>query len=95
MNNMSEMSRFYEAMALVTSLPKDLQDKFTSELRNSQRQGIINELNIGNIVKINHKRIPSNHQFRVEKINRKNVKVKNLDSNAVFTVSPTLLEVIQ
>jgi len=96
------MSKFYEAMAMVTSLSKDLQDRFISEVKEQQRQAVVNELNVGTIVKINHKKINPMDQFRITKINRKNVKCQKLSSNdsesygvgAIYTVTPSLLEVI-
>ena len=88
------MTKFYEAMAMITSLPKDLQDRFISEVKEQQRQDVINELNIGTIVKINHKKISPADQFRITKINRKNVKCQKLNSSVVYTVTPSLLEVI-
>ena len=91
---MTDMSKFYEAMAMVNSLPKDLQSRFISEVKNQQRQEVFNELNVGTIVKINHKKISPMDQFRVTKINRKNVKCQKLNSNAIYTVTPSLLEVI-
>ena len=97
---MTDMSKFYEAMAMVNSLPKDLQSRFISEVKNQQRQEVFNELNVGTIVKINHKKISPMDQFRVTKINHKNVKCQKLNSNdgsplpAVYTVSMSLLEVI-
>ena len=91
---MTDMSKFYEAMAMVTSLSKDLQDRFISEVKEQQRQSVINELNVGTIVKINHKKISPMDQFRITKINRKNVKCQKLNSNAIYTVTPSLLEVI-
>ena len=91
---MTDMSKFYEAMAMVTSLSKDLQDRFISEVKEQQRQAVINELNVGTIVKINHKKISPMDQFRITKINRKNVKCQKLNSNVIYTVTPSLLEVI-
>ena len=91
---MTDMSKFYEAMAMVTSLSKDLQDRFISEVKEQQRQAVVNELNVGTIVKINHKKINPMDQFRITKINRKNVKCQKLNSNAIYTVTPSLLEVI-
>ena len=91
---MTDMSKFYEAMAMVTSLSKDLQDRFISEVKEQQRQAVVNELNVGTIVKINHKKISPMDQFRITKINRKNVKCQKLNSNVIYTVTPSLLEVI-
>ena len=92
---MSEMSKFYEALAMVTSLTKEQQDRFISEVKNQQRQSVINELNIGTVVKINHKKISPMDQFRITKINRKNVKCQQVGTNVIYTVTPSLLEVIK
>ena len=92
---MTDMSKFYEAMAMVTSLSKDLQDRFISEVKHQQRQSVINELNIGTVVKINHKKINPTDQFRITKINRKNVKCQQVGTNVTYTVTPSLLEVIK
>ena len=88
------MSKFYEALAMVTSLTKEQQDRFISEVREQQRQSVINELNVGTIVKINHKKISPMDQFRITKINRKNVKCQKLNSSIIYTVTPSLLEVV-
>jgi len=92
---MSEMSKFYEALAMVTSLTKEQQDHFISEVKEQQRQSVINELNVGTVVKINHKKISPMDQFRITKINRKNVKCQKLNSSVIYTVTPSLLEVIK
>ena len=92
---MTDMSKFYEAMAMVNSLSKDLQDRFISEVKHQQRQSVINELNVGTVVKINHKKISPMDQFRITKINRKNVKCQKLNSSVIYTVTPSLLEVIK
>jgi hypothetical protein len=92
---MSEMSKFYEALSMVTSLTKEQQDRFISEVKDLQRQSVINELNIGTVVRINHKKISPMDQFRITKINRKNVKCQKLNSSTIYTVTPSLLEVIK
>jgi len=92
---MSEMSKFYEALAMVTSLTKEQQDRFISEVKDLQRSAVINELNIGTVVKINHKKISPMDQFRITKINRKNVKCQQVGTNVIYTVTPSLLEVIK
>ena len=92
---MSDMSKFYEALAMVTSLSKVQQDRFISEIKDQQRQVVINELNIGTVVKINHKKINPMDQFRITKINRKNIKCQKLNSSVIYTVTPSLLEVIK
>ena len=92
---MSEMSKFHEALAMVTSLTKEQQDRFISEVKDLQRSAVINELNIGTVVKINHKKISPMDQFRITKINRKNVKCQKVGTNVTYTVTPSLLEVVK
>jgi len=93
-NNMNNNRDFFEAMKLVTALPKDMQDRFISEVKSIQREEVKADLSVGTIVRINHKKINPMDQFRVTKINRKNIKVQKLNSNAVYTVTPSLLEII-
>jgi len=85
---------FFEAMKLVTTLPQDMQDRFISEIRQFQRDNVFEQLSVGSIVKINHKKVDPMAQFRVTKINRKNVKVKQLNGNNVYSVGASLLEVV-
>ena len=91
---MTNMSKFYEVLAAASELTKSEQDRLISELKNLQRNEVVDQLNIGTIVKINHKKINPMDQFRITKINRKNVKCQKLNSNAIYTVAPSLLEVI-
>ena len=93
-NNMDNNKIFFEAMKLVTTLPQDMQDRFISEIRQFQRDNVFEQLRVGAIVKINHKKVDPTAQFRVTKINRKNVKVQQLNSNNVYSVGASLLEVI-
>ena len=51
-----------------------------------------NSFNVGDIVGIDHKKIPSSVDFRITKINNKNIKVQGVDNLfSVYTVSPGLL----
>ena len=86
---------FFEAMKLVTSLSKEQQDRFISEVKSFQRESVFEQLNIGTVVKINHKKINPTDQFRITKINRKNVKCQKLNSSVIYTVTQSLLEVIK
>ena len=56
-----------------------------SELRYAQKS----QFRVGDIVGIDHKKIPSDLNFRIIKINPKNIKVQG-DVNT-YTVSPSLL----
>ena len=92
---MDSNHNFFEAMKLVTALSKEQQDRFISEVKSFQRESVFEQLNIGTIVKINHKKISPMDQFRITKINRKNVKCQKLNSSIIYTVTPSLLEVIK
>ena len=88
------MRKFYEVLAAASELSKNEQDRLISELKDLQRSEVVNQLDIGTIVKINHKKVNPMDQFRITKINRKNVKCQKLNSNVIYTVTPSLLEVI-
>ena len=91
---MDNNAAYFEAIKLVTTLPKDMQDRFCSEVKQLQREAVVEQLSVGTIVKINHKKVNPMDQFRITKINRKNVKCQKLNSNVIYTVTPSLLEVI-
>jgi hypothetical protein len=93
-NCIVEMKKFYEVLAAASELSKNEQDRLISELKDLQRSEVVNQLDIGTIVKINHKKINPTDQFRITKINRKNVKCQKLNSSVIYTVTPSLLEVI-
>jgi hypothetical protein len=81
-------------LAAASQMSKSEQDRLISELKDLQRSEVVNQLDIGTIVKINHKKVNPMDQFRITKINRKNVKCQKLNSNVIYTVTPSLLEVI-
>ena len=72
----SELKSIYDAYAIRMS-----------ELKND----IKNTFRIGDIVGIDHKKISSSENFRIYKINNKNIKVQSLRDNSEYTVSPSLL----
>ena len=72
----SELKSIYNAYAIRMS-----------ELKND----IKNTFRIGDIVGIDHKKISSSENFRIYKINNKNIKVQSSRDNSQYTVSPSLL----
>jgi ribosomal protein S17 len=72
----SELKSIYDAYAIRMS-----------ELKND----IKNTFRIGDIVGIDHKKISSSENFRIYKINNKNIKVVSSRDNSEYTVSPSLL----
>ena len=56
------------------------------------RQAVKDSFRVGDIVGIDHKKISSSENFRIYKINNKNIKVQGVnDLFSVYTVSPGLL----
>ena len=52
----------------------------------------INEFKLNEIVGINHKTVPSDNRYKIVKINKKSIKVRNLNNTFnVVKVSPGLL----
>ena len=50
------------------------------------------DFRIGDRVSINHRKMDPNKQFRIVKINNKNIKVQSVDTDlSNYTVSPSLL----
>ena len=49
------------------------------------------DFQVGDTVGINHKKINPKDQFRIIKINSKNIKVEKLNGSGLMTVSPSLL----
>ena len=55
------------------------------------RQEVKDTFRVGDIVGIDHKKISPSENFRIYKINNKNIKVQSLRDNSEYTVSPSLL----
>ena len=89
MSNLSEVLEFIKNSE--KSELKSIYDAYAirmSELKND----IKNTFRVGDIVGIDHKKINSNENFRITKINNKNIKVQGVDDLfSVYTVSPGLL----
>ena len=88
MSNLQEVSEFIKNSE--KSELKSIYDAYAirmSELKND----IKNTFRIGDIVGIDHKKISSSEDFRIYKINNKNIKVQSLRNNSEYTVSPGLL----
>ena len=88
MSNLSEVLEFIKNSE--KSELKSIYDAYAirmSELKND----IKNTFRVGDIVGIDHKKISSSEDFRIYKINNKNIKVQSLRDNSEYTVSPSLL----
>ena len=89
------MSNLNEVLAFIKNAEKsDLKSIYNSyAIRMSEiKNEIKNLFRVGDIVGIDHKKIPSSVDFRITKINNKNIKVQGVDDLfSVYTVSPSLL----
>ena len=89
MSNLSEVLEFIKNSE--KSELKSIYDAYAirmSELKND----IKNTFRVGDIVGIDHKKINSSENFRITKINNKNIKVvSSSDFLKEYTVSPGLL----
>ena len=89
------MSNLNEVLAFIKNAEKsDLKSIYNSyAIRMSEiKNEIKNLFRVGDIVGIDHKKIPSSVNFRITKINNKNIKVQGVDDLfSVYTVSPGLL----
>lgn len=61
------------------------------QLINSKISSTINELKIGDTVKINHRKVIGMN-FTIVKINRKKICVKQVNTGATYNVSMSLIE---
>ena len=89
MSNLNEVLEFIK-----NSEKSDLKSIYNSyAIRMSEiKNEIKNLFRVGDIVGIDHKKIPSSVDFRITKINNKNIKVQGVDDLfSVYTVSPGLL----
>ena len=89
------MSNLQEVLEFIKNSEKsDLKSIYNSyAIRMSEiKNEVKNLFRVGDIVGIDHKKIPSSVNFRITKINNKNIKVQGVDDLfSVYTVSPGLL----
>lgn len=72
----------------------ELRGKMTARVGNPVvKTSTKNDFNIGDLIKINHKKVSSTRTFRITKVMHKNLKVVDVDNSyQVFTVSPGLAQ---
>ena len=89
------MSNLHEVLEFIKNSndKSDLKSIYNAySIRMSElRQEVKDTFRIGDIVGIDHKKISSSEDFRIYKINNKNIKVQSLKDNSEYTVSPSLL----
>ena len=70
----------------------ELRAKLTARVGEAPIKSTREDFQVGDIVKVNHRKVDPNDQFRVEKINNKNIKIMALDgSRSMINASPSLL----
>ena len=70
----------------------EVRGKVIARKGNPPVKSTINEFQLNEIVGINHKTVPSDNRYKVIKINKKSIKVKNVNNTFnIVKVSPSLL----
>lgn len=70
----------------------ELRGKMTARVGKATPKASREDFQVGDIVKINHKKVDPSNQYRIDKIMSKNIKVMALDgSRSMIRVSPSLL----
>ena len=71
---------------------QELRAKMTAKVGEAAPKSSREDFNVGDIVFIMHKKVDPIRTFEIIKINNKNIKVRDRDTNQMFTVSPSLLK---
>jgi NMD protein affecting ribosome stability and mRNA decay len=79
-------------LGTLTYTEEEVRGKMTATKGEKTVKPQINEFKIGDIVSINHKKVDPNKQYKIAKINKKSIKVVNLNNKFnIVKVSPGLL----
>jgi hypothetical protein len=70
----------------------ELRAKMTAKIGEPKERLSAGDFKVGEIVFIDHKKVPSTETFEILKINRKNIKLRSRDNNQIFTASPIFLK---
>ena len=70
----------------------EVRGKLTARKGDKPVKSTINEFKFGDVVSINHKTVSSDNRYKVIKVNKKSIKVQNLNNTFnIVKVSPGLL----
>jgi hypothetical protein len=64
----------------------ELRAKMTAKVGDAPVKASKDEFNVGDIVGINHKTVDKNDEFKIVKINNKNIKVQKISTSGAFDV---------
>jgi|TARA_R100000479_G_scaffold48089_1_gene22196 hypothetical protein len=82
----------YISLGTIRFDSNELRAKMTAKVGDAPIKSTREDFNVGDVVKINHKKVDPKAQFRVEKINNKNIKLMALDgTRSMVNASPGLL----
>ena len=80
------------SLGTLTYDKSEVRGKMIARKGNPPVKSTINEFQLNEIVGINHKTVPSDNRYKVIKINKKSIKVKNVNNTFnIVKVSPSLL----
>ena len=98
-NAVAELEKQYGvniALGTISFNSNELRAKMTATSGEKQVRASKEDFNVGDVVSINHKKVSSKDQFKIIKINNKNIKVQTITSDnsrvgGFLNVSPGLL----
>ena len=71
---------------------KELRAKMTARIGEKREKLKSSDFTVGEIVFIDHPKVPNTETFEILKINRKNIKLRSRDTNKTFSASPNFLK---
>ena len=70
----------------------ELRAKMTARKGEYREKLKSSDFTVGEIVFIDHPKVPNTETFEILKVNRKNIKLRSRDTNRTFTASPNFLK---
>jgi len=70
----------------------ELRAKMTARIGEKREKLTSSEFIVGEVVFVDHPKVPNTETFEILKINRKTIKIRNRDNNRTFKVSPVFLK---
>ena len=71
---------------------EELRAKMTARIGEKREKLSSSDFTVGEVVFIEHKKVPSTETFEILKINSKTIKLRSRDTNQTFTASPIFLK---
>jgi hypothetical protein len=85
-------SGVYISLGTIRFDSNELRAKMTAKVGDAPIKSTREDFQVGDTVKVNHRKVDPNAQFLIQKINNKNIKIMALDgTRSMINASPSLL----